>query len=452
MTIRAPAMTARVHLWLWSLLAGLLLIVAGPVGAQSSDSVPSIELSGTIDPATQKWIGSALDSGADDGAAVAIIRLDTPGGLDSAMREIVKDIIDAPMPVVVYVSPDGARAASAGAFITEAADVAAMAPQTNIGSASAVSATGGDIEGTLGRKIENDAAAFIRALAEAHDRNGALAERMVTEAANVTSREALDAGAIDLVAADEGELLSKLDGLRVHGPKATTLDTAGLELDQRDMPLQYELLQLLVNPTIAYLLLLVGLVGIAIEIFSPGLILPGAVGVVALVLGAFGTAQLPVTAAGIALLLVGVGMIIAEAQLPTHGIVGVVGVVALALSGLLLFDTGSDAFEVSVPAVIAVAVLIGGFFVFMVQKAVAARRRPVHTGWEELIGATGDVRQSIDPVGQVFVDGALWRATPAADADPADADRLHGVGVRVRVESVEGLTLRVRPVAEEAEE
>jgi membrane-bound serine protease (ClpP class) len=445
-------MTARAHLWLWSVLAGLLLVVAGPVAAQSSDTVPSIELSGTIDPATQKWIGSALDSAADDDASLAIIRLDTPGGLDSAMREIVKDIIDAPMPVVVYVSPDGARAASAGAFITEAADVAAMAPQTNIGSASAVSATGGDIEGTLGRKIENDAAAFIRALAEAHDRNGALAERMVTEAANFPSAQALDEGAIDLVAADQDELLSKLDGFRVHGPKAATLDTAGLEIDERDMPLQYELLQLLVNPTIAYLLLLVGLVGIAIEIFSPGLILPGTLGVISLLLGAFGTAQLPVTAAGIALLVVGVGMIIAEAQLPTHGIVGVVGVVALALSGLLLFDTGSDAFEVSVPVVITVAVLIGGFFVFMVQKAVAARRRPVHTGWEELIGATGDVRQPIDPVGQVFVDGALWRATPAADAAPADAERLHGLGVRVRVDSVEGLTLRVRPVAQEAEE
>ena len=444
-------MHARVQVLLWSLLAGLLLIV-GSSEAQSSTTVPSIELSGTIDPATQKWIDSALDSAADDDAPLAIIRLDTPGGLDSSMRDIVEDIIGAPMPVVVYVYPNGSRAASAGAFITEAADVAAMAPQTNIGSASAVTSTGGDIGGTLGRKIENDASAFIRALAQAHDRNGAVAERMVTEAANFTSTEALRNGAIDLVAGDQDALLSKLDGFRVRGPKSTTLDTDGLEIDERDMPLQFELLQLLVNPTIAYLLLLVGLIGIAIEIFSPGAILPGTLGIICLLLGAFGTAQLPVTAAGIALLVVGVAMIIAEAQLPTHGILGVVGVIALALSGLFLFNTSSPDFEVSVPVVITVAVLLGGFFVFMVQKAVAARRRPVRTGGEELIGAGGDVRQPLDPVGQVFVDGALWRATPADDAGPADAERLRELGVRVRVDSVEGLTLRVRPVADEAEE
>ncbi|MQA75521.1 MAG: nodulation protein NfeD [Solirubrobacterales bacterium] len=445
-------MPARIHLWLWSLLAGLLLVAAGPVGAQSSRTVPSIELTQTIDPATEKWIGSALDAAADDDAPLAIIRLDTPGGLDSSMREIVKDIIDAPMPVAVYVSPDGARAASAGAFITEAADVAAMAPQTNIGSASAVSATGGDIEGTLGRKIENDAAAFIRALAEAHGRDGALAERMVTEAANFTSGEALDGGLIDLVVADQDELLVELDGFRVQGPKAATLETAGLELDQRDMSFQYELLQLLVNPTIAYLLLLVGLVGIAIEIFSPGLIFPGTMGVIAMVLGLYGTAQLPVTAAGILLLVVGVGMIIAEAHLPTSGVLGGTGVLALGASGLLLFDTDTDAFGVSVPVVVAVGLLLGGFLLLATQKVVEARRNPVHTGWEELVGATGDVRQAIDQVGQVFVDGALWRATPAAGAGPAEVERLRRLGVRVRVESVEGLTLRVRPIGEEAEE
>jgi membrane-bound serine protease (ClpP class) len=278
-------MRPRAHIWLWSVLAGLLLL-PGAVGAQSSQTVPSIELSGTIDPATEKWIGSALDDAADDDAPLAIIRLDTPGGLDTSMREIIQSILDAPMPVVVYVSPNGARAASAGAFITEAADVAAMAPQTNIGSASAVTSTGGDIGGTLGRKIENDAAAFIRALAEGHGRNGALAERMVTEAENVTAAEALDANAIDIVAASEEELLADLDGYEVQGPKAQTLDTAGFVIDKRDMPLQYELLQILVNPTIAYLLLLVGLVGIAIEIFSPGLFIPGTLGVVSFLLGA----------------------------------------------------------------------------------------------------------------------------------------------------------------------
>jgi membrane-bound serine protease (ClpP class) len=218
------------------------------------------------------------------------------------------------------------------------------------------------------------------------------------------------------------------------------------------MPLQYELLQILVNPTVAYLLLLVGLVGIAIEIFSPGLFIPGTLGVVSFLLGAYGTAQLPVTAAGIALLVVGIGFIVAEAHLPTNGILGGIGVLALALSGLLLFDTGTDEFEVSVPAVITVAVLVGGFFVFATRKVVLAHRRPKLTGWEEMIGATGDVRVPLDPVGQAFVGGALWRATLADDARDGDAERVRNRGARVRVESIEGLTLRVRPVEHEAEE
>jgi membrane-bound serine protease (ClpP class) len=444
-------MARRAQLCLWMVLASALLLVPG-AGAQSSQTVPSIEFDATVDPATEKWIGAALDDAAGEHAPLAIIRLDTPGGLDSSMREIVKDIIAAPMPVVVYVSPDGARAASAGAFITEAGDVAAMAPQTNIGSASAVSAGGGDIGGTLGRKIENDAAAFIRALAEAHKRNGALAEQMVTEAANFTSEEARTADLIDLVAADEDELLTRLDGFEVHGPKATTLDTTGLEIEQRDMPLQYQALELLVNPTIAYLLLLAGLVGIAIELFSPGLFIPGTFGVVSFLLGAYGTAQLPVTAAGIALLAVGVALIVAEAHLPTHGILGAIGIFSLAGSGLLLFDTGSEAFEVSVPVVVLVALSLGGALAFAIRKVVQAHRAQPLTGWEELIGATGDVRVPLDPVGQAFIQGALWRAVAADGGDDADAQRLRQRGARVRVESVEGLTLRVRPVKDGEEQ
>ena len=444
-------MRPRAHIWLWSVVAGLLMLLPGGVGAQSSATVPSIELSGTIDPATEKWIGSALSDAADDDAPLAIIRLDTPGGLDTSMREIVQDIIEAPMPVAVYVSPDGARAASAGVFVTQAADVATMAPQTNIGSASPVSLTGADIDSVLGEKIENDAAAYARALASEHGRNGELAALTVTEAENVTAQEALDERLIDVVAASEEELLAELDGFEVQGPKAQTLETAGLVIDERDMSLQYELLQLLVNPTVAYLLLLLGLVGIAIELFNPGIIVPGTVGVVSFLLGAYGTAQLPVTAAGIALLVVGIGLIIAEAHLPTSGVLGGVGVVALACSGLLLFDTGSDAFEVSVPVVVTVGLLLGGFLVFATRKVVEAHRRPKLTGWEEMIGATGEVRVPLDPIGQAFVGGALWRASLADGAADGEAERVRIRGARVRVESVEGLTLRVRPDEQEAE-
>jgi membrane-bound serine protease (ClpP class) len=428
------------------LAAGLL--VAGPaVGQEQGQTVPSIELTGSIDPASEKWINSALDDAAGDHAPLAIIRIDTPGGLESSMRDIVKDIIGAPMPVVVYVSPNGARAASAGAFIAESADVVAMAPQTNIGSASAIQADGQDIGGTLGVKIQNDAAAFMRALATSHGRDGDVPSQMVTDASNFTAQEALDANAIDIVASSEDDLLAQLNGFEVKGPKATTLHTAGLSIDDRDTPLQYDLLKILVNPTVAYLLLLLGIVGIAIELFAPGLIIPGAVGAVSLLLGLFGSAQLPVTPAGIALLLVGIALILAEVHLPTHGLLGVAGVIALVASGLLLFNTDSSSFEVSAPVVIVVGVLLGGSMLFAVGKAVAARHEPVRAGPEELVGAIGDVRVALDPVGQIFVSGALWRARLADDAEPGDAQRVRERGDRVRIEAVEGLTLRVRPVS-----
>lgn len=433
-------MTARrrIRASLLALGAGVLLLAGGALAQDEPRLAVSIELPGSIDPATERWIGGALEDAADDGAQLVIIRLDTPGGLDSSLREIVRDIIAAPMPVVVYVAPDGARAASAGLFVTEAADVAAMAPQTNIGSASPISIGGGDIDEVLGRKIENDAAAYVRALAEAHGRNPDLAEEMVREATNVTAQDALDAGLIDIVAASEDELLAALDGFQVRGPKAGTLDTDGLELERRDMPLQYDILQLLVNPNVAYLLILAGILGLVIELFSPGLIFPGAFGLLSFVLGMYGTAQLPVTAAGVVLLVLGVGLIVAEAHVAAGGVLGVVGVVSLAVSGLLLFDTDSEGFGISAPLVIGVAVALGGALAIATKKVVEARRRPVHTGYEELVGREGDVRVALDPVGQVFLAGALWRA----EATPGPVEP----GVRVRVESVDGLTLRVRPL------
>ena len=420
-----------------AILSGLVLAGVSVAQEETGEAV-SIELSGTIDPATEAWVGRALEDAADDAAELVIIRLDTPGGLDTSMREIVKDIIAAPMPVVVYVSPDGARAASAGLFVTQAADVAAMAPQTNIGSASPISISGEDIGEVLGQKIENDAAAYVRALTEEHGRNPELAEEMVREATNVTAAEALEAGLIDIVATDVADLMEQLDGFQVKGPKATTLDTDGLTVDERDMPLQYELLQIIVNPNVAFLLILTGMIGLLVEIFSPGLILPGATGLVALILGLFASAQLPVTVAGVVLLVLGVGLLIAETQLSTAGILGVLGVVSLAISGLLLFDT-NEGFEVSVPLVIGIAVVAGVGTILVGRKVVQAHRGQVYTGYEELMGAEGDVRVPVDPVGQVFVKGALWRAERADDGEPIPT------GARVRVEEVEGLTLKVRP-------
>jgi membrane-bound serine protease (ClpP class) len=260
---------------------------------------------------------------------------------------------------------------------------------------------------------------------------------MVREATNVTAAEALEAGLIDIVATDVPDVLEQLDGFRVEGPKATTLETGGLSVEERDMPLQYELLQIIVNPNVAFLLILTGIIGLLIEIFSPGLILPGATGLVALVVGLFASAQLPVTAAGVVLLILGVALLIAETQLPTGGIMGVLGVVSLAISGLLLFDT-NEGFDVSAPLVIGIAVVFGLGTVLVGRKVMEAHRGQVYTGYEELMGAEGDVRVPIDPVGQVFVKGALWRAERAEGDEPIPA------GDRVRVEAVEGLTLRVR--------
>ena len=421
------------------LAVGATLLVAGMgLGQSSRPPVYSLELSGDISPATASWVDRALGDAADQHAPLAIVRLDTPGGLDASLRDIVKDILAAPMPVIVYVTPNGARAASAGVYITEAADVAAMAPQTNIGSATPISIGPGGASNVLDRKITNDAAAYIRALAAGHGRNPALAERMVRKAVNVTATEAKAAGLIDVIAPSETALLRKLDGFQVQGPKAQTLHTAGLEISDHDMPLQYEVLQLLVNPTIAFLLLSVGLIGLAIELFSPGLIAPGVLGLISFLLGLYGTAQLPVTAAGVLLLVLAMALFIAEAHFGGHGILAVGGVVSLILSGLLLFNT-NEGFGVSVPVVIAAGLVLGGFFALIVQRAVQARREPVHTGHEEMVGANAVVRVPLAPEGQVFTQGALWRARLSDGGDP-----LH-VGDRVRVESVDGLTLLVKP-------
>jgi membrane-bound serine protease (ClpP class) len=436
-------------------LVGAALAISPALAQQAPGGIAySIELQATINPATERWISSALDDAASDGAEIAIIRLDSPGGLSDSMRSIIQDMAAAPLPVVVYVTPNGARAASAGAYITEAADVAAMAPETNIGSATPIAVGPSGDSSDLDQKIKNDAAASMRALAASHGRNPRLASQLVTKAKNLTAEEAEKAGLIDLIAPDQEALVAQLDGFKVKGPKAQTLRTAGLRIENHDMPFQYELLEIIVNPNVAYLLILIGVMGLALELFSPGLIAPGAIGVISLLLGLYGTAQLPVTATGVLLLVLGVGMIIAEAHLPTHGILGASGVAALIAAGLVLYDTNTSAYEVSAPVVILTGLLIGGFLAFAVERAIRARSLPARTGWEEMVGAVGEVREPLDPIGQIFVEGALWRAELAPPAtgsersavEAASDGRLVERGSRVRVESVEGLTLRVRPL------
>jgi membrane-bound serine protease (ClpP class) len=429
------------------LAAVLLAVVALPASAHAADApvdVPVIELSGTIDPATAGWIDEALREARDERAPLAIVRVDTPGGLSESMREIVQAIVRAPMPVVVHVAPDGARAASAGLFVTLAADVAAMAPQTNIGSATPVSLGGGETSEVLGRKVRNDAVAYARALAEAHDRNADLAERMVRRAENVTAREAADRGLIEIVAADTHELLAELDGRELTGTPGRTLDTEGLVPVERDMPLQYEIQQILVNPNIAYVLLLAGLFGLAIELLTPGLMGPGVFGAVALLLGLYGTAQLPVTAAGIVLLILGVALLGTELAVAAGGIAAAAGAVSLAAGGLLLYDTDSQAVAVSLSVAATVGATLGLVTVFALSKAFALRRSPARGGAADLVGAIGTVRTPLEPEGHVAVAGELWRAQTHNGSVP--------VGERVRVNAVTGLTLSVEPTNPETEE
>jgi membrane-bound serine protease (ClpP class) len=422
-------------------LASLILLAGQPISADgqaaSRPLVQSIDLDVTIDPASADWVDQSLKDARKAGADLVVFRLDTPGGLDESMRKIVKDITGAPMPVVVYVSPNGARAASAGLFITESADVAAMAPQTNIGSATPISIGPGDQDRVLGRKIRNDAAAYVRALAEGHGRNPDLAEQMVRKATNVTASVAERRGLIDIVAANQQELLRKLNGFQVRGPKRQILRMAGARVESRDIPFKYRLLDVLVNPNTVFLLFTLGLVGIGFELFHPGAILPGSLGAVSLILALYGLAQLPITAAGLLLILLAFALFAAEAFIVSHGALAGGGIVSLIFGGLLLFDTGSEAFEISVPVVIFTAALLGGFFVFVISKAVEARHRHVRTGQEELIGMRGVVRSPFDPVGHVFVQGALWRAVVSDSQELA-------VGDEVVVEGIDGLTLTVR--------
>jgi membrane-bound serine protease (ClpP class) len=420
-------------------MAGAVAVQAPARSSQSSSGplVQTIDLDLTVNPASADWVNDSLDDAKKDGVDIVIYKLDTPGGLDDSMRKMVKDIISAPMPVVVYVSPDGARAASAGLFVTESADVAAMAPETNIGSATPISIGGGDQDKVLGRKVRNDAAAYVRALAEGHGRNPDLAEQMVRKATNVTAAEAKQRGLVDLIASSDEDLVAKLDGFRVQGPKHQVLETTGARIEHRDVPFKFAVLELIVNPTTAYLLFTLALVGIGFELFHPGAIFPGAIGGISLILALFGFAQLPINIAGVLLILLAFGLLIAEAFIVSHGALAAGGIVSLIFGGLLLFDTNSEAFDISVPVVIFTGILFGGFFTWIISKAVQARHRRVHTGSEELVGEHAVVRSRLDPVGHVFVKGALWRAT-GADSSAFD------VGDEVVVESVEGLTLTVR--------
>jgi membrane-bound serine protease (ClpP class) len=413
---------------LCSLLAAATAVVLLALPAAAADERPRVlvvEFDNDVNPVTQSYVQDELERGAEGGYAAVVIELDTPGGLGSSMREIVKSMLAAEVPVVVYVAPAGSSADSAGAVIGQAADVLAMAPQTNIGSSTPISASGEELGKDLRKKVINDAAAYIAELAREHGRNAEAAEAMVREAANYGAREALELNVIDVISPTLPALLEEIDG-RKTVPKGLVLQTAGAEVERVEMSLWKRALDLLIDPNVIALMLSLGLIGIVVELWNPGLILPGTVGAISLVVGLFGLQVLPVSAAGLLLMLLAAGFFIAEAFIVSHGALTLAGAVTFVIAALILFDPAGEAYQVSLWTALGIAATLALLFGVALSRVVKARRNPVEVGVGNLVGGEAVVRND----GWVAVSGELWRARSAQGTPLVPGDR-------VTVEAVE---------------
>jgi membrane-bound serine protease (ClpP class) len=405
--------------------------------AQAAAPVWVTKATGIIDPALAGYLTKTMNQAADAGAAALVIEMDTPGGLDTAMRQIIQAELDSPIPVVLYVYPQGARAASAGVYILMGSDVAAMAPQTNLGAATPVALTG-TMDDTMTAKVTNDAAAYIVALAKNHGRNATWAEAAVRQAVSLPADQALAQGVVDFVAPDLPSLLKAIDGT-VTQPKRLTLHTADAPIKEVGMGWVAGFLHGIANPNIAYILMIIGILGLIFEIAAPGHVVSGLVGVIALLLSFYGLAVLPVSFIGIALIVLAMILFIAEVKIRSHGALGIGGVIALVLGGLLLFNSSAGYARVGWPVLVIVAVLAVAFFSLVVTKVRTAMRRPQATGPSALVGERGVTLSPLDPKGQVRVRGEIWKARTEGGVLLKDE--------RIEVLSVEGLTLVVRRLA-----
>jgi membrane-bound serine protease (ClpP class) len=436
----------RPHVYLASVLA-VALCLAAPAAAPAPPPSPSpifeLRIDGEIEPILAEYIVQGLDTARDAHASLVLITINTPGGLDSSMRAIIQAILRSPVPVVTYVSPTGSRAASAGFFILLSADVAAMSPGTDTGAASPILVFGGSavqIDETLHKKIVNEATAYLRSYVSQRGRNVQLAEQAVTDAKAYSEREALDGKLIDLVAPSETVLLAQLNGRAVKrfDGSTVTLELATLIVTQLEMSARQKFLARIVQPDVFFILLIVGVLGLYTEFTHPGLFAPGVIGGIALVLALYAMHLLPVNLTGLVLILLALALFVLEAKFPSHGVLGVGGVIAMVLGALLLVRSPITGMGVSLGAALGVALPCGLIVIFLMRLVLRSMQLRQSVGREELVGKFGEVTEPVvNGRGMVRIEGELWQAA-AAGGVPR--------GARVRVKKVEGLTLHVEPM------
>ena len=413
-----------------------LVLVGGSAGASSRPRVLAITFGPdlAINPPTQSYLTSELSKAADDGYDAAVILLDTPGGLSTSMKTIYQAELASKIPVIVYVSPEGARAASAGVWVAQAADVLAMAPETNIGSSTPIDSSGQNLASDERRKVVNDSVASLTALAAANHRNTTWPAKAVREASNLTAEQALQMNVIDFIAPSLPALLDKLDGYKTkNAARPFTLHLAGAEIDTVKPGFVTRFLNTIIDPNLISLLFLLGIIGLVFEVLHPGIVLPGALGAVSLVLALYGFSVLTPSWGGLALMLLGVALLVIDLHAPTHGVLTIGGLISLLFGLALLFQNEPGVYRVNLWLIIGIGAAIGIFWAFATGKALAARRLPVTTGVQTMIGRMAEVRAP----GLVFVDGALWQARTADNSELVP-------GEKVEVQAVNGLRLTVR--------
>jgi membrane-bound serine protease (ClpP class) len=425
---------------IFTLIAVLITMSFGAWAEEKKPVFNVITIDGVITSQTAKYVANSIKDAQQVEAEGLIILLDTPGGMDTAMRDIAKSILNAPLPVIVFVSPPGARAASAGVIITEAAHIAAMAPGTNIGAAHPVAiGLGGDgMDKTMSQKVENDAAAYARSIAKSRGRSEEWAEKAVRKSESITAEEALKLNVIDFVAPDIDKLLVAIDQKEVNLAKGKKkISTKNAIINNKKMGTRQGVLAAISDPNISYILLLIGLAGLYFELSTPGAILPGVIGGISLLMAFFGLSTLPVNYTGILLIIFGVILFIAEIKVMSHGILTVGGVISLIMGSLLLFDTTEPALRLSLQVLIPAILVASGFFIVVIWLAIKAQLRKHSTGVEAMAGAEAEVVTDIDNEGKVFLRGEYWKAT---------SEKPIKKGAKVKVVKVEGLSLIVEEI------